>query len=285
MDIRPIETTPGALTRYRALFEACFPSATHLREAYLHWLYAQNPCGVAVGFDAWAGEQLAAHYVCIPVDALVFGRPVRILLSLNTATHPSFQGKGLFTKLAEATYERGSQMGFGAVYGVANANSTPGFLRKLGFALVRPLDALVGFGRIDPGEPAPAAEVSFRRLWSAESLRWRMSNPVRPYRMIQLDKRRVGAYAPTGRLGFYAWDELTAPPGMDAERARASLRPLLRLHLGLRPASWRRPATWVPIPQRLRPSPLNLIYRPLAARIAAPADDSIVLGQLDFDAF
>jgi GNAT superfamily N-acetyltransferase len=284
VEIRPVEVTPDKLARYRELFAACFPAATHLDTRYLTWLYGANPAGTAIGFDAWAGEHLAAHYVCVPVDAVMSGRPMRVMLSLNTATHPDFQGQGLFTRLAEATYALGAQRGIEAVYGVANANSTPGFLRKLGFMLVRPLDALIGAGPLCAYEPAGANEVSFRRFWSTQALHWRISNPARPYRLIALDTGRIGAHAPTGRVGLHAWDELPAPVGMDVPHARLT-QPILRLHLGLRPSSWVRRRSWVEVPRRLRPSPLNLIFRPLAAGLATPASDSVVLGQLDFDAF
>lgn len=284
MEIQPVEVTAEKLARYRELFATCFPAATHLDTRYLTWLYGSNPAGPAIGFDAWSGDRLAAHYVCVPVDAVASGRPMRVMLSLNTATHPDFQGQGLFTRLAEATYTLGAQQGVEAVYGVANANSTPGFLRKLGFTLVRPLDALIGVGPLCAREPTGADEVSFRRLWSTQAMKWRVSNPARPYRLIALGGSRIGAHAPTGRLGVHAWDELAAPPGMHAP-STSLVPPVLRLHLGLRPPSWARRGSWIEVPQRLRPSPLNLIFRPLAAGIAVPASDSVVLGQLDFDAF
>jgi GNAT superfamily N-acetyltransferase len=124
-----------------------------------------NPDGRAVGFDAWDGERLAAHYVCVPARARVDGRLVPVLLSLNTATHPRLPGQGLFTKLAAMTFEAAGEAGFDGVYGVANANSTPGFIRKLGFQLVRPLDARSGWADLRHGRPGPAA-LSFERSWS-----------------------------------------------------------------------------------------------------------------------
>jgi GNAT superfamily N-acetyltransferase len=169
MTFSPVRTDDAALAQYGALFAACFPGANKYTPQYLKWQYADNPDGPVVGFDAWDGERLAAHYVCVPARARVAGEDVRVLLSLNTATHPDYQGKGLFTKLAAMTYNAGAEQGFDAVYGVANANSTPGFLRKLDFQLVRPLEARVGIGGIGNGKAAgrPAA---FERLWSDAAL-------------------------------------------------------------------------------------------------------------------
>ena len=87
----PIRTDDDALTKYAQLLSACFPGTDKFTRAYLQWLYRDNPDGVAVGFDAWDGDQLAAHYVCIAARADINGVTVPVLLSLNTATHPAHQ--------------------------------------------------------------------------------------------------------------------------------------------------------------------------------------------------
>lgn len=284
MDIRPSTTEASALDAYAGLFRACFPSATHLDRRYLQWLYADNPAGPVVGMDAWDGGRLAAHYVCVPAAARWQGRDCRVLLSLNTATHPEYQGKGLFTRLAERTYAEGAQRGFSAVYGVANANSTPGFVRKLGFGLVGALDARVGVGRIDRMAPADRQrESDFHRLWTAEALHWRCANPARPYRVARLSAEALGVSAATGWFGLRAWAEL---PSVADPSASGNPPRTLRLHLGLRPGRAASSAgTWVDIPRRLRASPLNLIFRSLEDGHLPPDPRAVFFGVLDFDAF
>ncbi|QWF16142.1 GNAT family N-acetyltransferase [Lysobacter capsici] len=285
MEIRAVSTDAAALASYEQLFQHCFPGASHLNATYLDWLYARNPAGQVIGCDAWEGDTLAAHYVCVPVQAVVAGRPLRVMLSLNTATHPDFQGKGLFTRLADATYQAGAAAGVGAVYGVANANSTPGFIRKLGFTLVRPLDAQIGLGRIDDRDAQAAREqAEFRRDWSQAALAWRVANPQRSYALVRAADGVVGAQASTGKPGLRAWDEVPLPSGMSAPSASPSFG--MHLHLGLRPRGGdRKSAMWFDIPQRFRPSPLNMIFRPLGEGVLVPSADSVRLGQLDFDAF
>ena len=279
MEVRQISLDAATLSRYAELFLHCFPGARHLDAGYLEWLYCANPAGPAVGFDAWSGDRLAAHYACIPVDAFVAGASARLALSLNTATHPDFQGRGLFTRLAQCTYDAAAASGLAAVYGVANANSTPGFVKKLGFTLVRPLDALVGLGSLPS---CHSGAVQFARRWTSESLAWRVSSPARPYRLVRHDGG-VAAEAPAGYPGLKAWDELDTGAASMGSLQRPTHA--LKLHLGLRPADAVRRGAWMEIPKRLRPSPLNLIYRPLLAGQSVPAADAIRLGQLDFDAF
>jgi hypothetical protein len=221
--------------------------------------------------------------VCVPARAWVEGREAQVLLSLNTATHPDYQGKGLFTKLAAATFEAGAAAGFDGVYGVANANSTPGFVRKLGFQLVRPLEARVGLGTLSHGPKAAPAQLSFERSWSAESLAWRCANPHNPVHRRASGKRQQ-FYAAAFGLRLPAYAELGAGIGAPAGAAAAPLSPV-RLLIGLAPdanASW---WNYASIPQRLRPSPLNLIYRSFVPRVAQLDPSRIQFSFLDFDAY
>lgn len=286
MEFRATQFSEDVLDAYSDLFRSCFPGASALTATYLKWLYADNPAGKVVGFDAWEGRELAAHYACIPVDALVNGVRRRVLLSLNTATHPKFQGKGLFTKLAALTYERAAAEGFHAVYGVANSNSTPGFLRKLGFSLVSPLDAKIGVGRISREQiDRQSADYAFRRIWNDANLAWRIANPVRAYRLASSGNGIVSAWAPTGKPFLSAWAEIPVDDLHDVPAGDGSGAMSLRLHLGLRPAGVLAGSMWVDIPQRFRPSPLNLIFLGLGEGAHAIEREGVALGQLDFDAF
>lgn len=284
MNFLPIQYDPAALRQYGALFAACFPNASGFTEENLDWLYCRNPDGQAIGFDAWEGDQLAAHYVCVPARVALGGTIVKAMLSLNTATHPDFQGKGLFTKLAALTYEAGAAAGFDCVFGVANGNSTGGFVRKLGFQLVQPLEARIGLGGlgINLGQAARAAQ--FARTWSAQSLAWRCANPKNPVSSRKHgDRMQFYAAAKGMILPVYAELDLqdTASIASDTQRFLSPTR----LFIGLVPGNACRFQTYVSIPQRLRPSPLNFIYRSLSGRIASLEQGQISFSFLDFDAF
>jgi GNAT superfamily N-acetyltransferase len=279
----PIRLDPATLAAYGALFAACFPGTDKFTPEYLAWLYLANPDGPAVGFDAWDGERLAAHYVCVPARAWVAGELVPVLLSLNTATHPDYQGQGLFTRLAAMTYEAGRADGFDGVYGVANANSTPGFVRKLGFQLVRPLEARIGIGALRHRDKPPAQALSFERCWSDAALAWRCANPHNPvWARGDGARRRFHAAAFGNALPAYAELEGSAP--VPARPAPAPLSPL-RLFIGLAPDQGARYWNYASIPMRLRPSPLNLIYRSFVPRVASLDPASIQFTFLDFDAY
>lgn len=275
------------LLAYAALFADCFPGAEKLRDlAYLRWLYTANPLGAPVGFNAVEGGRLAAHYVCTRAQMRFDGKVVPALLSLNTATHPDFQGKGLFTRLAERTYAAGSDEGAALVYGVANANSTPGFLRKLGFSLVEPLESRIGIGRLGRFNWTKAGcEARFAQEWSPSYLRWRVGNPTNPVTLQSAGDGYVGFDAAANKPLLRAWAEIPKPvelpdlPDLPSHRLSA-----VRVWLGLMPWGAGNFGAYVPIPQRFRPSPLNLIFRSLTGSPQLRPGESM-FSFLDFDAF
>jgi GNAT superfamily N-acetyltransferase len=283
MNYRQTRFDPDACAEYAALFRRCFPAATHFSTGYLEWLYAGNPAGHVVGFDAYDGDRLAAHYVCVPADVELHGSRARALLSLNTATDPDYQGKGLFTRLATMTYEVGAAEGFGSVFGVANASSTPGFVRKLGFRLVAPLEARLGFGALSPDWARVAGTVAFRRVWDEKLIRWRLGNPANPVTHW------------TSRRGTHCFSAATTYPlirayaevqsDMSAVAASHRRSGPLRLFLGTFPEGSCSYRTYAPIPRRLRASPLNFIFRNLTHTGDAPSPGNVLFSFIDFDAY
>jgi GNAT superfamily N-acetyltransferase len=274
--IRPAGTAPAQLEAYSRLLNAAF-GTDKFNTAALAWRYRDNPAGTLVGADAWDGETLAAHYVTCPLEARIDGAVVRGLLSLNTATHPDYQGKGLFTRLAERAYELGAAAGYGFVIGVANANSTPGFLRKLAFQDV---------GRLHAGVLAAlprrfsSAPVQYQGAWREELLAWRLANPEGRYTVARRgDLTGVWArtHLPFVQCGAFLAEASAPKPGGGVPLAAT-------LFLGLEPRI--RLSAFLPIPERLRPSPLNLIWRALGANApAALRREAVALNFLDFDPY
>lgn len=283
-EFHPIQTSISSLDAYADLFRVCFPNAHHLNARYLSWLYVDNPDGKVVGFDAYHGKLLAAHYACIPVRLSISGKDCSGLLSLNTATHPSHQGRGLFTKLAALTYECGADLGHEAVYGIANANSTPGFTRKLGFSLIRPLEARIGIGSVASIDWALAVRnAQFRRIWDAERIEWRCQNPANPAKVTSASRNTIEIRAATDKPLISAWASVYGTfEGLDV--VRDGFRPCA-LSLGLLPDGTHKRRFSTNVPQRLRPSPLNFIYRSLRQTLEVPDRSNIVCSFIDFDAY
>jgi hypothetical protein len=281
MKIVPIQLDTAGITRYSQLLKTCFPStptnSKKFSQSSLSWLYNNNPDGLAIGFDAFDEGQLVAHYVCIPTTITGAAGVVKALLSLNTATAPQYQGRGLFTQLAQATYSAATQQGFSCVYGVANQNSTPGFVQKLGFNLVAPLEAFIGIGRLQPQQ---TSALQFQRSWHTASLNWRCANPINPIFARQHIKRSVFV-ANTGYPFTVAYDEQWGQVFSNNQFVTHKFR--LKLIIGLFPRGIS--STYFKIPNFLKPSPLNFIFKSLDTTVITPESNAIHFTFLDFDAY
>lgn len=85
-----------------------------------------------IGFMAYDfNNKPAAFYGIIPTVGIVNDKKILIAQSADTRTHPDHQRKGLFVLLAEKTYGLAKDVGIQFIYGVANENSFPGFIKKL----------------------------------------------------------------------------------------------------------------------------------------------------------
>ncbi len=276
------------LERYVRLFAESFPSSkAKLNQRYLTWLYRDNPDGQIIGFDAIDDGEVVATHVGIPLHLKLNNRSVRALFPLNVATHPSHQGQGLFTKLAEATYEYARDVGFEIILGVANQNTIHGYVTRLGFQDVSGLDARIGIGRFPCGNMAEVQSRSaFHREWSADALRWRVSNPNNP---LAITRDHDGGIRLIGKTQYPG---ITVQAALFQELPADSVMPqtevpfsLASVSLGLEPAGTSTRGLSVAIPDRLKPSPLRLIYRNLhdpADRIDPAA---ILFRFIDFDPY
>ena len=166
----------ASINDYVRLFAEVYGLTSKLQSAYLKWLYAENPSGQAVGVDAYKDGMLAAHYATVPRDYIFRGEVVRCLLSVNTATHPEHQRRGLFKATALETYSRAAQLGFKAVVGVANDQSIHAFQTSLGFKNL----GQVGL-TFNCGASCSSFEDALQLDQTDEWVAWRLSQPVSSY--------------------------------------------------------------------------------------------------------
>lgn len=94
-----------------------------------------------LGYLSYAEDGVpAAYYGVFSARLNVNGTTVQGAQSGDTATHSQHRGKGLFTTLAQATYQLAAQEGVKVVYGFPNSNSYPGFVKKLNWTHTHDID-------------------------------------------------------------------------------------------------------------------------------------------------
>lgn len=268
------EYSKEGLTQLVGLMNASFPDC-EFKEEYYGWQYMDNPNGRVVSYNAYAEDgQLAAHYAAIPIKMLLNGKEELGLLSLNTATHPNHQGKRLFTTLADKTYQKAAELGYNFVIGVANANSTHGFLKYLGFYLVAPLEFKVGIGDIFKNANINNKN---RVLYDAKSLKWRLQSPEFKYsylgETIYGNRKEPLFHASIGVLPDWAnTEELGIKKAFD----------VFNIYVGL--GLDKKGGFYRDLPKFVKRSPFNLIFKDLtggAMPIITP--ENIFFQLIDYD--
>ncbi len=255
---------------YVSLFNASFAGDGKLNADYLRWQYLANPHGQVIGVDAYLGDDLVAHYAIIPRRYRLGTEVFDVALSVNTATHPLHQGKGLFTKLAEATYQIAAQRGVKFVVGAANANSVGGFTRKLGFTALGQIRLYAGFKAVAASTDSLVLDVQ------SDWLEWRLGNPSRRYERVKHWDGSTTLRTYVKGLPFNIARVHTATL-LDSQRAAA-----LRLNRGLVPGlapffGATKPSVFQ-LPLWVQPSPWHVIWRALD-----PSINSSLLGHLQLD--
>jgi GNAT superfamily N-acetyltransferase len=189
------------------------------------WIFVRNPARAGMYYVVAETKdgRFVGQYAAMPIRIVVGGDERLALLSLHTATDPDFGGRGIFTQLARALYEQASEEAT-LVYGFPNANSAPGFYRKLRWVDLRPYPRLVrplsAAARSDGG--GRVWSITSRAAIGTASVLLRAADARRSAR----GRRRQLELVPLDRFADWAdelWSELIAAAGASAVRDSAFL--------------------------------------------------------------
>ena len=273
-----INTSPSGLKDLAKFLSQTFKSSKFTPE-YLNWMYNQNPNGGVIGFNAIMENELAGHYAVIPLEANYKNQKIKALLSVNTATGSKHQGKGLFTMLANKTYVESINLGFDIVFAVANANSIPGFIKKLNWKYIDQLDTCVSF-TVPRKIESEKLDNCFTLPLSDIVSKWRLANPNFKYSKNNIGKINIIA----NDINYFA-RSIVKISEANSHDTKTSM-PKINFWVGMSNSySWNeRPLMGIKIPEFLKPSPLHLIYRNLSSEILLDRTN-IHFEAINFDAF
>jgi hypothetical protein len=255
--LSPVQVaTPEALAEICGLLERVFPRPRAWAPD-LAWQYLGNPSGPARFVNAYAESgALLAHYALVPTPPLA-DSPVPFsatYFALNTAVDPAAQVPGLMVATARTLFRQVQAEGPALLFGVGNENSFQGLVRMLGFRSLGRLSLTFHAPGTLPQIPAPRALAC-----DIEHLVWRTRRPaIRAFGDPSGGALTVRLYHRGMPLDAVLTTGLL-PESVDG--------------LGLP-----RPTPWVPrlyatfgarvrggltVPDWLRPSPLEYVYRVL----------------------
>src|SRR5260370_2250733 len=265
------------------LMRHCFPHSNKYSIEYLTWLYLKNPAGQPIGIHVFEDGDLKGQVVGIPQNLILKGTPVRALLLLDVAIHQSLRGRRLFLKGVARVAEIATELGYSAIIGVANGNTYRGY-EQLSFQNVAGLDArlsLMSYFSINSDRAIESADIF--QDWTDETLQWRLKNPIAPLDIVRVSNNTFTVEGRTNYPALVARAEIPirslSVSGPPASKAKPSVI------ISLTPKSAGRHRFSISIPERLRPSPLRLVYLNLKDVSDKLNSDSILFSFLDFDAF
>ena len=270
--IKKVEVTESNLKKYSHLLSQVFSNTNKFTLKFLEWQYKENPHGLVEGFDAFYDDELVGHYVAIPVSYIYEEEIKRGLLSLNTAIHNKHRGKGLFTKLAIETYKEAKKNGFEFVVGVANENSTHGFVKKLGFELISPLDVKFGVGKM---KSKLNCKYRFKPFWDLESLKWRLNCPAKEYY-----QNSNTIFTKTSTFGLRAQLYQNYLSKINLPKVSS----LFNIWIGIDENKIKK-GILINFPEMFKPSPLNFIFKDLSGSMLDIRKEDIYFELIDFDAY
>jgi len=112
------------------LFELVYNRKMNLD--FWNWRFKNNPFGFSPQINLMFDQELlVGHYAVFPIKLIYNGKIFDSALSMTTMTHPSYEGKGIFTKLASDLYSKLNFENFSSIIGFPNSNSHYAFINKL----------------------------------------------------------------------------------------------------------------------------------------------------------
>jgi hypothetical protein len=284
-------------------------------ERYLRWFYRENPNGPALEENVDDGGTRMGHLAGIPQVYHRQGQELPVVFPLDLAVAPAARGKGLMSALNHRCLRAATDgLDIVAFVSVPNDSSTPGYTGRLQFRLVRPLPVVVCLPWNVGGWTVRSIEVTraylhsgdfddlvasldfapgldWSQKWSPELLRWRLAAPGADYRLHVTDDL-VGVSCRTRAFGVPFAVILKIFPRVAAGRRRTGAivtaacrahRAPVAVYAGF---NARADVRGIPVPNRLKPAPLNLVFRSLDSSVVRQEDFRFGTFEfLDFDAY
>jgi hypothetical protein len=248
---------------------------------YLNWLYNKNPSGEAITYNAWSYDKIVAHYTVIPMQYKCTDFDGICGLSLNSATHTSFTGKGLFKNLADLTYQKAKSKNFSFIYGVANNQSTWIFENKLEFKNFGPLDVKIGFKNF---EDISKTKFIISIVHNNKFFQWKLSNPNTNYHIIKL-REDISIWKKNFIFKFLMCKLKQNEIKSETNLSSSKFFSPISIYIGNSKNFKKSKNFYINFPRVFKPSPLNLIFKNLDSKIRIFKKNLIKIDLIDFDIF
>jgi GNAT superfamily N-acetyltransferase len=145
--VRPFEPTDQPAVIALLMSSMGGGPAGVITDQFFRWKHQDNPFGVSPGLVALHDTQVVGVRLFLRWELQADGRHLRAVRAVDTATHPSFQGHGIFRRLTlDLLHQLEAAGEVDLVFNTPNASSRPGYL-KMGWSEVGILPVRLGVAR------------------------------------------------------------------------------------------------------------------------------------------
>lgn len=140
------DTFTGTTEELAALFATSFSDEYNIcSPSFLQWQCFDNPNGDAFIISARdkVTNELVGVRTVLPVLLTIESRHVKAALAVNTFAREDFRGMGVFTNTVRRCHEYAPREGIEIIFSFPNANSFPGYTKKLSYQCLGHLNYLV----------------------------------------------------------------------------------------------------------------------------------------------
>ncbi len=276
------------------------------RPDYLDWLYRRNPEGAALHAEVERDGRMLAHVAAIPQRWRSGTQEHQVGLLVNFMATGDGRRLGYLPELVRRLRSAGAERDAPGAFAVTNATSTPVARRILKGRHLGPLPVAVGISRGRPpgvsSQPATPDAVAalaswtppargWHQVWHEPLLRWRVDRPGATYAVHRADDAAAITTTTTvAKVRFTVICKLLRlddgaglrPADDLIDAACRHHRTSAYVHAGIEAQFSVR---GLQPPRRLLPSPLHLLYLPVADEPGPSFRDLASFAFLDFDAF
>ena len=282
MTIEFYKSDPKKLPKYIELYKRCFKKyPLNKNYQYFDWLYKKNPSGEFIGIDAFDTERgLEIGQVGgVPYIFNYLGTHIKILQSINVCVDKNYRGQKLFKKMASKLELYAKEQNYSLIIAIANAQATPAWINSISMKFLSKLDVFLTYN-LSEIEKLNISNEIFRSLWDDKLINWRRSNPSNPAKVIKGHKIKLIS---SSVLSIFKVFSFLENKNFSINYDSNEMFILPNLFLGLLPQKIK--SLHFKIPEIIKPSPLNFLYKDISQKKLNLTKDNCYFTYLDFDAY
>lgn len=269
------------IKEYCKLYLRCF-NQKKFQFKYLNWLYNDNPDGNFVGIDCFYNNKLIGQVGGIPHVFYWNKKKLKFIISINVCVDKNYRGQKLFSKMSNRFELLLKKSNFDGVIAIGNKLATHAWVNSINLVNLGELETFLGWGKINESN-IYSKKYNFYSAWDSKKLSWRLDNPINQTYLINDDNSKIKLIY---SITEYPMLKAHAPLIFSNKNIQLTKynKNTNKLFIFIGKVGKLINKNIIHIPKKLKPSPLNFLYKSFNENINLDYD-KVFFSFLDFDAF